>query len=100
MIESCQNDNESNNIRVEDDSEDETPIKEELSVFNQTSANSITKMNETPCFNKPSMRIFGNNSSMLSNLENAKGTSSFEDYQNMLEESADTDTTSFRQHLK
>ena len=74
---------------TEDD--DETPIKEELSVFNQNSFSSsmMRLANETPCFNKPSAR-FGAGRSMLGGLNCGAYTL------DRLEESVDTATTSFQ----
>ena len=94
----------SKDIMGQQNEDDETPIKEELSVFNQDSADSVMKENETPCFNKPTMRILGNHGSMMSNFAaSGKATSSFEDIfkSNTLEEqSVDTATTSLRQLVK
>ena len=91
IFESCQDllDDDASDNRLTD----ETPIKEELSVFNQNSSCSIRLANETPCFNKPSMRLVG---SMLGMKNN--GISSFEE--DGLEASVDTATTSFRQLMK
>ena len=66
--------------------DDETPIKEDLSVFNQNSSSEMRFANETPCFNKPSMR-FGAGSSMLG--------ANIREFEDRLEESVDTATTSF-----
>jgi len=74
---------------------DETPIQEELSVFNQNSCSSMRKANETPCFNRPTMRLDGS-------VLGFKNMGSFEEYSDdgRMEESVETATTSFRQLVK
>ena len=93
----------------DDEAEDETPIKEELSVFNQKSSGSsdsrsssvMRLANETPCFNKPSARLAaagGACSSMMLGgfLSHDDGGVASYSEQDRLEESADTATTSFQ----